>query len=239
MSMRPKLPTSWVDPLRCDCDIETFPSRPFLGGDGPDAPTGHQWEAERKCSTRSGAITVRPSGLRQPDAILARTFVLAPRQPRQPSSQALISLMRLRDLDARGFQAFSVTSRYASSRGRQRLDEQRRDLSRKGKEDLLTRRIARKVGRHHLQLRTGRRLRHPESPSGRRTAGFMALRLRRLRDGFHRLRQADRALERSLCSTDAKNASMSTCKIRRTGMAFRRCAQREGADGALLWRTAA
>src|SRR5919197_3872178 len=66
---------------------------------------------------RSGLITVRPSGFFHPDAIFARNlFGATPADAVRPVSARIRSLSRRATFVANGScQAFSVTSRYASS----------------------------------------------------------------------------------------------------------------------------
>ena len=66
---------------------------------------------------RSGAMTVRPSGFLQPDAILARNlFGATPADAVRPVSSRMRSFSRRATSTPSGSpQAFSVTSRYASS----------------------------------------------------------------------------------------------------------------------------
>src|SRR5439155_16969050 len=71
----------------------------------------------RNASMRSGAITVSPSGFFQPDAILARNlFGATPADAVSPVSARIRSFSRRATVIPSGSpQAFSVTSRYASS----------------------------------------------------------------------------------------------------------------------------
>ena len=92
-------------------------ARSFLAVTGPtphNASTSSPW---RKCSTRSGAITVRPSGFCQPDAIFARNLLGA--TPAEAVSRVRSRIAsfsrRATRIPSGSCQLFSVTSRYASS----------------------------------------------------------------------------------------------------------------------------
>ena len=67
----------------------------------------------RKCSTRSGAITVRPSGFFQADAIFARNlFGATPADAVSPVASRIAAFSRCATaLPSGSPQAFSVTSR--------------------------------------------------------------------------------------------------------------------------------
>ena len=90
-------------------------SLPAVTGPTPQsASTGSSW---RKRSTRSGAMTVRPSGFFQPDAIFARNlFGATPAEAVSRVSSRICAFRRRATSTPSGSpQAFSVTSRYASS----------------------------------------------------------------------------------------------------------------------------
>ena len=79
-------------------------------------PTPHNASTGSFCrngSTRSGLITVSPSGFFQPDAIFARNlFGATPAEAVSPVSARMRSFSRrATDVPSGSFQAFSVTSR--------------------------------------------------------------------------------------------------------------------------------
>ena len=84
---------------------------------GPTPHRASTGSLRRKRSTRAGATTVSPSGLRHADAILARNLLgAAPAEAVRPVFSRMPALSRLATVVASGSsQAFSVTSRYASS----------------------------------------------------------------------------------------------------------------------------
>ncbi len=92
-------------------------ARSFFAVTGPtphSASTGNCW---RNGSTRSGPITVSPSGFFQPDAIFARNLLGAtPADAVRPVSARMRAFsLRATDVASGSPHAFSVTSRYASS----------------------------------------------------------------------------------------------------------------------------
>ena len=84
---------------------------------GPTPQSASTGSFCRKPSTRSGAITVRPSGFCQPDAILARNlFGATPADAVSRTSSRMRCFSRFATGVASGSpHRFSVTSRYASS----------------------------------------------------------------------------------------------------------------------------
>ena len=93
-------------------------ARSLLRGDRTDAPQRVDRQLLQERLDALGAITVRPSGFFQPDAILARNlFGATPAdavRPRRFADARLQPLAR-RSSPSGSPQAFSVTSRYASS----------------------------------------------------------------------------------------------------------------------------
>ena len=84
---------------------------------GPTPQSASTGSFCRKASTRSGLITVRPSGFFQPDAIFARNLLGAtPADAVSPVSSRMRVFSRLATvIPSVSPHAFSVTSRYASS----------------------------------------------------------------------------------------------------------------------------
>ena len=80
---------------------------------GPTPDSASTGRSRRNASTRSGAITVRPSGFFQPDAILARNlFGATPAEAVRPVASQMAALMRRATVIPSGSRhAFSVTSR--------------------------------------------------------------------------------------------------------------------------------
>ena len=73
-------------------------SRSLRAVTGPTPHSASTGSSCRKLSTRSGAITVRPSGLRQPEAILARNlFGATPADAVRPVCSSNLLLQSLRN----------------------------------------------------------------------------------------------------------------------------------------------
>ena len=92
-------------------------ARSFFAVTGPTPHSASTGNPCRNDSTRPGAITVRPSGFFQPDAIFARNlFGATPADAVSPVAARISSFSRRATVMPSGsFHAFSVTSRYASS----------------------------------------------------------------------------------------------------------------------------
>ena len=92
-------------------------ARSFFAVTGPTPQSASTGSFCRNASTRSGAMTVSPSGFCQPEAIFARNlFGATPAEAVSSSSLRIVSFMRKAMFIASGSpQRFSVTSRYASS----------------------------------------------------------------------------------------------------------------------------
>ena len=92
-------------------------ARSFFAVTGPTPHSASTGSCCRNGSTRSGLITVRPSGFFHPDAIFARNlFGATPADAVRPVSARMRAFSRRATAVASGSpHAFSVTSRYASS----------------------------------------------------------------------------------------------------------------------------
>ena len=92
-------------------------ARSFFAVTGPTPQSASTGSCCRNGSTRSGLITVRPSGFFQPDAIFARNlFGATPADAVSPCRSRIRAFRRFATRVASGSpHAFSVTSRYASS----------------------------------------------------------------------------------------------------------------------------
>src|SRR5687768_4054778 len=92
-------------------------SRNRLAVTGPTPHNASTVSLERKCSTRSGAITVNPSGFFHADAIFARNlFGATPADAVSPVAPRISDLILSATVrPSVSPQEFSVTSRYASS----------------------------------------------------------------------------------------------------------------------------
>ena len=88
-------------------------ARSFFAVTGPTPHSASTGSFCRKDSTRSGAMTVRPSGFCQPEAIFARNlFGATPAEAVSSSSSLICCLMRSATFMASGSpHRFSVTSR--------------------------------------------------------------------------------------------------------------------------------
>ena len=92
-------------------------SRSFFAVTGPTPQSASTGSCCRNDSTRSGAITVRPSGLRHADAIFARNlFGATPADAVSFVDSRINALIFFATVTPSGSpHALSVTSRYASS----------------------------------------------------------------------------------------------------------------------------
>ncbi len=92
-------------------------SRSLAAVTGPTPHSASTGSCCRNASTRSGATTVRPSGFFQPEATLARNLLGAtPADAVRRVVSRMASLIRCATtIPSVSPQAFSVTSRYASS----------------------------------------------------------------------------------------------------------------------------
>ncbi len=92
-------------------------SRSLRAVTGPTPHNASTGNDRRNGSTRSGAITVSPSGLCHPDAILARNlFGATPAEAVSPVFARISSLsLRATVMPSVSPHTFSVTSKYASS----------------------------------------------------------------------------------------------------------------------------
>ena len=159
-------------------------ARSFFAVTGPTPHSASTGSCCRNGSTRSGLITVSPSGFFQPDAIFARNlFGATPADAVRPVSSRMRCLQPLRDRGAERLAPRVLGDVEIRLVERQRLDE-RRHLAEDREHRVRRRLVAREIGRDDDERRAEPHGASPSaSPSARRTRALRSSRPRRRRGG--------------------------------------------------------